>query len=90
MKVLGIYPEGIKYTTVESGWGRPLKLSVQRCWGDGFKHYKIDDRYYWYYAEERVYQIEDSERKCIVFVVIAGNPDEAIEEFLNIKEKYGL
>ena len=81
MKVVGIYPQGIRYTTVESGWGRPLKLSVQRCWGEGFKCYKIDDRYYWYYAQEQVYQIEDSEKKCIVFVAISRNIDDVIQYF---------
>ena len=86
MKIIGIYPQGIKRTTVESGWGRPLDLQVQSCYGDGFKHYKIDDRYYWYYAQERVYQIEDSQNKTIVFVAIASNPNDVIEEFDKYRE----
>lgn len=80
MKVIGIYPQGIKYTTVESGWNRPLEIMVQRCY-EGFPHYKIDDRYYWYYAQERVYQIEDSKTKKIVFVAIAGCPQEVVDYF---------
>lgn len=90
MKVVGIYPQGIKYTTVESGWGRPLSLKVQRCWGEGFKHYKIDDRYYWYYAQEQVYQIEDSKTRKIVYIAIARNPQEVIDEFLKIKGEFEL
>ena len=80
MKVIGIYPQGIKYTTVESGWNRPLEIMVQRCY-EGFPHYKIDDRYYWYYAQERVYQIEDSKTKKIVFVAIASCPQEVVDYF---------
>ena len=81
MKVIGIYPNGICNTVVESGWGRPLKIHVQHCYGDGFKHYKIDERYYWYYAQEQVYQIEDSKTHKIVFVARASNPNDVIEEF---------
>ena len=87
MKVIGIYPQGIRYTQVESGWKRPLDISVQGCWGKGFEHYKIDDRYYWYYAQERVYQIEDSQTRKIVFVAIASCPDEIIQEFMKLKEQ---
>lgn len=89
MKVIGIYPQGIKYTTVESGWGRPLDIQVQRCY-EGFSNYYIDGRYYWYYAQEKVYQIEDSKTKKIVFVAIAGCPQEVIDEFLKIKGELEL
>ena len=81
MKVIGIYPEGIKYTTVQSGWDRPLNIKVQKCYGDGFPHYKIDDRYYWYYAQEQIYQIEDSQKKRIVFVAQSFNVDDVIKYF---------
>lgn len=87
MKVLGIYPEGIKYTTVEGGWNRPLNIEAQYCY-KGFDHYKINDRFYWYYDQERVYHIEDSKTRKIVFVAIGSCPNEIVEEFLKIKENY--
>lgn len=82
MKILGIYPEGIKKTEVESGWERPLKIKAQKCY---FDYYKINDKYYWYYDEERVYHIEDKTKEAIIFVVTARCPDEAIKEFVNWK-----
>ena len=81
MKVIGIYPNGIDNTVVQSGWGRNLKVKRQFCYGDGFPHYNIDGRFYWYYDQEQVYHIEDSERKCIVFVAISRNIDDVIQYF---------
>ena len=80
MRVVGIYQQGIKYATIESGWKRPLKIRVQGCY-EGFKEYEIDGRYYWYYAQECVYQIEDSKTRKIVFVAIARNPQEVVDYF---------
>lgn len=80
MKVVGIYPNGIKSTIVESGWGNKLKIKCQFCY-EGFSSYKIDDRYYWYYDEEQVYHIEDSQKRLIVFVAIARNSQDVIDEF---------
>ena len=53
MKTIGIYPNGINNTVVQSGWGRDLKVKRQFCYGDGFPHYNIDGRFYWYYDEEQ-------------------------------------
>ena len=86
MKVIGIYPNGIKATTVQSGWKRPLNVKRQFCYGNGFSHYKIDDKYYWYYDQEQVYHIEDSEKRLIVFIAIGSCPKEIIDEFNKIKE----
>ena len=90
MKVVGIYPQGIKYTSVESGWGRNLKVKRQFCYCDGFPHYNIDGRFYWYYDQEQVYHIEDSKTRKIVYIAIARNPQEVIDEFLKIKGELEL
>lgn len=81
MKVIGIYSNGINHTIVESGWGRDLEIKRQFCYGDGFSHYNIDGRFYWYYDEECVYHIEDSKTRKIVFVAIARNPQEVVNYF---------
>ena len=86
MKIIGIYPNGINNTVVQSGWGRDLKVKRQFCYGDGFPHYNIDGRFYWYYDQEQVYHIEDSKTRKIVYIAIARNPQEVIDEFSKIKE----
>lgn len=85
MKTIGIYPNGINNTIVQSGWGRNLKVKRQFCYGDGFSHYNIDGRFYWYYDQEQVYHIEDSKTRKIVYIAIARSPQEVIDEFLKIK-----
>ena len=90
MKIIGIYPNGIYHTVVQSGWGRKLEVKRQFCYGDGFSRYNIDGRFYWYYDEEQVYHIEDSKNRKIVYIAIAGNPQEVIDEFLKMKVEFEL
>ena len=85
MKIIGIYPKGICHVVVQSGWRRKLRVERQLCYGDGFSRYNIDGRFYWYYDEEQVYHIEDSKTGMIVYIAIARNPQEVIDEFLKIK-----
>ena len=85
-KIIGIYPKGICHVVVRSGWGRNLRVERQLCYGDGFSRYNIDGRFYWYYDEEQVYHIEDSKTGRIVYIAIARNPQEVIDEFLKRKE----
>lgn len=87
MKIIGIYPKGICNIVVQSGWRRDLKVERQLCYGDGFSRHNIDGRFYWYYDEEQVYHIEDSKTGKIVYIAIARNPQEVIDEFLKIKEE---
>ena len=86
MKTIGIYPNGINNTLVQSGWGRNLKVKRQFCYGDGFSHYNIDGRFYWYYDEEKIYHIEDSKTGKVVLICINDCPDKVIDEFLKMKE----
>ena len=90
MKIIGIYPKGICNIVVQSGWGRKLEVKRQFCYGDGFSRYNIDGRFYWFYDEEQVYHIEDSKTRKIVYIAIAGNPQEVIDEFLKIKGEFEL
>ena len=90
MKIIGIYPKGIFHVVVQSGWGRDLKVERQLCYGNGFSHYNIDGRFYWYYDEEQVYHIEDSKTRKIVYIAIARNPQEVIDEFLKRKREFEL
>ena len=90
MKIIGIYPNGICHVVVRSGWWRKLEVKRQLCYGDGFPHYNIDGRFYWYYDEEQVYHIEDSKTGKIVYIAIARNPQEVIDEFLKRKEEFEL
>lgn len=90
MKIIGIYPKGIYNIVVQSGWERDLIVKRQFCYGDGFSRYNIDGRFYWYYDEEQVYHIEDSKTRKIVYIAIARNPQEVIDEFLKRKGELEL
>lgn len=90
MKIIGIYPKGICNIVVQSGWGRDLRVERQLCYGDDFSRYNIDGRFYWYYDEEQVYHIEDSKTGKIVYIAIARNPQEVINEFLKRKGELEL
>lgn len=84
-KVIAIYPQGISKTTMVEGqyYGTIIKVFPHKCY---FDRYKIDDRYYWFYDEEKIYHIEDSETGKVVFVAIGDCPQSVIDEFLKIKE----
>lgn len=84
-KVIAIYPQGMPKTTIVEGqyYGTKIKVFSHKCY---FDRYKINDRYYWFYDEEKIYHIEDSETGKVVFVAIGNCPQDIIDEFLKTKE----
>lgn len=88
-KIIVFYPQGMSKQTIVEGqyYGSKIKVYPHKCY---FDRYKIDDRYYWFYDEEQVYHIEDSKTRKIVYIAIARNPQEVIDEFLKIKGELEL
>lgn len=84
-KVISIYPQGSSKTTIVKGqfYGTKIKVYPHKCY---FDRYKIDDRYYWFYDEEKIYHIEDNKIGKVVFVAIGNCAQDIIDEFLKIKE----
>lgn len=84
-KIVAIFPNGItkSYTVGGCYYGTKIKVYPHKCY---FDEYKIDDRYYWFYDEEKIYHIEDSKTNKVVCVIIGSNPQSVIDEFLKIKE----
>lgn len=86
--IYAIYPNGINQNVIVKGqyYGTKIKVYPHKCY---FNDYKIDDRYYWFYDEEKIYHIEDSGTGKVVFIAIGGCPQDIIDEFLKIKERLG-
>lgn len=83
--IFAIYPNGITKNVVVKGqyYGTKIKVYPHKCY---FDRYKIDDRYYWFYDEEKIYHIEDSKTGKVVLIAIGNCPQDIIDEFLKTKE----
>ena len=83
--IFSIYPNGITENVIVRGqyYNTKIKVYPHKCY---FDSYKIDERYYWFYDEEKIYHIEDSKTNKVVCVIIGNNPQFIIDEFLKIKE----
>ena len=83
--IFAIYPNGITQNVVVKGqyYGTKIKVCPHKCY---FERYKIDDRYYWFYDEEKIYHIEDSKTGKVVLISINDCLDKVIDEFLKMKE----
>ena len=79
--IYAIYPNGTNQNVIVKGqyYGTKIKVYPHKCY---FERYRIDDRYYWFYDEEKIYHIEDSETGKVLFVCINNCPDKVIDEFL--------
>jgi hypothetical protein len=83
--IFAIYPNGITQNVIVRGqyYGTKIKVYPHKCY---FESYKIDDRYYWFYDEEKIYHVEDSKTGKVVLICINDCPSKVIDEFLKMKE----
>lgn len=83
--IFAIYPSGAAQNVIVKGqyYGTKIKVYPHKCY---FERYKIDDRYYWFYDEEKIYHIEDSKTGKVVFIAIGNCPQDIIDDFFKTKE----